>query len=106
MPLVASLLSLTNPTQSQIVVFNPPKAFQEMIVDLDTRNGAKKSKEALIKRIVAVEGDTVFVKGGKLFVNNEAVDEPFINEKPNYEYGPITVGEGEVLVLGDNRNNR
>jgi len=92
------------PKRREIVVFNPPEKFREMIVDLDQVNGEKKSKEALIKRVVAVEGDVVYVKGRVLYVNEEAQDEPFTAERPNYEYGPVRVGPGQVLVLGDNRN--
>jgi signal peptidase I len=78
-----------------VVVFNPPNAYVEM-----TGN-----TEALIKRVVAVEGDTVEVKGRKLFINGVEQDEPFINEQPDYTLDPVTVPRGCLLVLGDNRNH-
>lgn len=81
-----------------VVVFNPPPAFQEY-------TGVDRTGEALIKRVVALEGDVVEVKnGGNLYINGEQQDEPFTNEKAKYEFGPTRVPKGCVLVLGDNRN--
>lgn len=81
-----------------VVVFNPPPRFNDVV-------GGDRSGDALIKRIVAVAGDTVEIKnGGTLYLNGEAQDEPFTNEAARYDFGPVTVPEGCVLVLGDNRN--
>jgi len=67
---------IRSPNRNEIVVFNPPQNFRDLVGD-----GSKKAKEALIKRIVAVEGDQVEVKmGGKLFVNGVMQDEPFTAE--------------------------
>jgi len=91
-------------SRNEVVVFNPPSSFQKLV---ETNYGinSKKRKEALIKRIVAVEGDTAVIKGGKLYINNELKDEPFTNEDAAYDFGPVSVPPGEVLVLGDNRNH-
>jgi signal peptidase I len=78
-----------------VVVFNPPETYIEL-----TGN-----TEALIKRVVAVEGDSVEVRGRKLFVNDVIQDEPFINEEPDYSLDKVTVPKGCLLVLGDNRNH-
>ena len=90
--------------RKEVVVFNPPITFRQ-IMDVNYGTNSKKSKEALIKRIVAVEGDTVQVTGGKLYVNGEKQDEPFTAEDAAYEFGPVEVPRGDVLVLGDNRNH-
>lgn len=90
--------------RNEVVVFNPPESFQK-IVSGSYGGNTKRTKEALIKRIVAVEGDEVKVRGGKLFVNGEKKDEPFTAEDAEYEYGPVTVPINNVLVLGDNRNH-
>ena len=58
----------------------------------------------LIKRLVATAGDRVAVRRGRLFVNGEAVDEPFLSEPPAYTLDEVTVPPGTVFVLGDNRN--
>mmetsp|Transcript_52023 Transcript_52023/g.145205 ORF Transcript_52023/g.145205 Transcript_52023/m.145205 type:complete len:251 (+) Transcript_52023:679-1431(+) len=81
-----------------VVVFNPPPTFNEIV-------GDDRSGEALIKRIVAIEGDIVEVKnGGFLYINGERQEESFTNEKAAYAFGPVTVPPGCVFVLGDNRN--
>lgn len=89
--------------RNEVVVFTPPKSFQDI---MENEYGDKsRAKEALIKRIVAVEGDKVEVKRGKLYVNGEVQDEPFTAEDAEYQFGPVVVPKGNVLVLGDNRNH-
>jgi len=90
--------------RTEVVVFNPPRSFREMMLQ-DYGQDAAKAKEALIKRIIAIEGDEVEVKGGKLFVNCEEQVESYIAEDAEYEFGPVTVPKDAVLVLGDNRNH-
>ena len=85
--------------RTEVVVFNPPQAFKDIVGD------SSKGKEALIKRIVAIEGDRVEVKRGKLFINGVEQEEPFKAEDAEYEFGPVVVPAGNVLVLGDNRNH-
>lgn len=64
----------------------------------------------LVKRVIAVEGDTVDIHfdTGKVFVNNVELNEPYTLE-PTYSNSgttfPIKVKEGACFVLGDNRNH-
>jgi signal peptidase I len=66
----------------------------------------------LIKRIVAVAGDTVELRNKKLYVNGEQVmdphayfEDPQINTSgPRDNFGPMTVPAGKFFVLGDNRD--
>ena len=60
--------------------------------------------EDLIKRIIGIPGDTITVQDGVLSVNGVAVDEPYINAPPAYN-GTWQVPEGNLFVLGDNRND-
>lgn len=59
---------------------------------------------ALIKRVIAVEGDEVEVRGGNLYLNGASMYEPYVRERARYSLGPVTVPTGAVFVLGDNRN--
>ncbi|MBQ5315170.1 MAG: signal peptidase I [Oscillospiraceae bacterium] len=67
--------------------------------------------EPIIKRVIAKPGQTVTVdyEIGAVYVDGVEIDEPYINE-PTYtgsariEY-PITLGEGEYFIMGDNRNH-
>lgn len=62
--------------------------------------------EDLVKRIVGIPGDRVSVSGGKLYVNGEAQDEPYLLEQDfNGEDAEVEVLDGEVFVMGDNRND-
>jgi signal peptidase I len=78
-----------------IVVFHAPPVLVEAGYD---------PKAALIKRVVGQPGDAVEVRGGELLRNGTAVAEPWRQEPIDYSFGPLTVPEGNVLVLGDNRN--
>jgi len=78
------------PERGDIIVFEPPEVLH--------------SSEDYIKRVIGLPGDTVEMKNGKVYVNDQALSEPYLYEPLDYEYGPVTVPEGDLLVLGDNRN--
>lgn len=64
----------------------------------------------LVKRIIAMEGDTVDIDfaTGDVSVNGEILDEPYIAElttTPGDVIFPITLGKDQVFVMGDNRNH-
>ncbi len=84
---------VSKPKAGDVVVFLP--------------NGNKKS-HYYIRRVVAVPGDTVQVKDGALYVNDEIYKEKVdvaSMEDAGIAADPIKLGSDEYFVLGDNRNN-
>ena len=63
--------------------------------------------EDLIKRVVAVAGDTVVARDGVLYVNNQPLTEPYVQPGAGTFRldEAVTVPEGQVFVMGDNREN-
>lgn len=58
-----------------------------------------------IKRVIAVPGDTIEIKEGRVFVNQQLQNESYILSKTRGSYPLSTVPEGHIFVMGDNRNN-
>jgi len=68
-----------------------------------------------IKRVVGVAGDTIEIKDKQLYVNGEAITKPYANftgndimkatAGPRDNMGPVKVPEGNIFVMGDNRDN-
>ena len=68
------------------------------------------SNQPIVKRIIATEGQTVDIDFnlGQVYVDGELLDEDYINDYTYREEGtvfPLTVPEGEVFLMGDNRNH-
>ena len=82
------------PRRGDVVVFSPTDKLRE-----------QNFKDAFIKRVIGLPGETVEVRGGTVYVNGEALREKYIEEAPDYKYGPVEVPGDRYLVLGDNRNN-
>lgn len=81
------------PQRGDVVVFNPT---DELI--------RQNFKDAFIKRVIALPGETVEVRNGKVYVNGKTLTEDYIADNPEYQWGPSVVPRGAYLVLGDNRN--
>ena len=77
------------PQRGDIIVFDSPQ---------DPRSD-------LIKRIIALPGDTVEIRDDKVIVNGSPLAEPYILEPPHYLMLPEEIPPDHYFVLGDNRNN-
>ncbi len=86
-----------------VYFFSKPQAGDIVVFDDPTGQ-----KETLIKRVIAVEGQTVDVDGGRVYVDGEPLDEPYTHGKrtePQVVPLPYTVPPGHIWVMGDNRTN-
>ncbi len=76
--------------------------------DIVVIDGAKGNGELLIKRVIALEYDTVEINDGIVKVNDKVLDEDYVMagyNNPEDDYAKITVPRGHVFYLGDNRGN-
>lgn len=84
------------PQRGDIVVFHPPGQLVDLGYD---------GRQAFIKRIIGVPGETLQVRQGQLLLNGQPLAEPYRMESPSYETPALTVPPGYLFVLGDNRND-
>lgn len=61
-------------------------------------------REPYIKRVIGLPGDKITVTGGKVYINDVPISEPYIKAPPSYE-GTWRVPQDSLFVLGDNRNS-
>lgn len=84
-----------DPQQGEIVVFANPDASDPVA-------------KILIKRIIAVGGQTVDIRNGKVYVDGELLDETYVHGKVS-DLGtvkmPVQIPQGYVWLMGDNRPN-
>ena len=60
--------------------------------------------KVLIKRIIAVPGDTILIKEGNVYVNGNKIDEPYLKDgTTNGEIGLTEIPENGYFCMGDNR---
>ena len=64
------------------------------------------SKTSYIKRVIGIEGDHIKIENGKVYLNGAELEEPYLRDGITTEsslFTDITVPEGYVFVMGDNR---
>lgn len=83
--------------------FVEPKRFDIVVFPFK-----ENKNQLLIKRIIGMPGETVQIIEGKVYINGYELNENYGNaiiESAGLASEPITLGEDEYFVLGDNRNN-
>jgi signal peptidase I len=92
-----SIYPMNIPQRGEVVVFEYP---------------GDRTKD-YIKRVIALPGETIEIRDGRVFIDNEPLDEDYLSEG-EFTYcnvgsecnrGPVTVPPGSIFVMGDNRSN-
>ncbi len=96
-------------SDKKILVFNTPKRGDIVVF----RYPEDPSRD-FIKRVIAIEGDTIEIKDKKVYINGVEIKEDyvrytdsFIHPKkldPRDNFGPVVVPKGKIFVMGDNRD--
>ena len=81
----------TEPQRGDVIVFAPPDVI--------------KSEDDYLKRVIGLPGETVEMKDGNVYIDGNSLNEPYLDEAVDYAFGPVTVPDDSLLVLGDNRNS-
>jgi signal peptidase I len=91
--------------RGDIIVFRPPMyppaPYWQHLLGLP---GFDDKYEDYIKRIIGLPGETVRIADGSVYINGVRLLEPYVAAATNYS-NEWTVPEGQLFVLGDNRNN-
>lgn len=95
----ALLVPWKTPQRGDVVVFRYPK---DRSIDY-------------IKRVIGQPGDTVTIKNKVVYINGKAIDDPHAHftslqifsgqVSPRDNFGPVTVPDGHIFAMGDNRDN-
>jgi signal peptidase I len=86
----------SDPKRSDVVVFDAPEEAARACGQGGT----------YVKRLVALPGETVSASGGKVFVNGEQLEEPYLRQGHRFtsDFGPVTLRTDEYWMMGDNRD--
>ena len=108
------MLRFNDPQRGDIMVFKPPAGADENACGGRNPEGTacakptdKRSDTNFIKRVVAVGGDRLSVRAGRVYINGKLQDEPFIRTDDECSIcnlpRPITIPEDHFFMMGDNR---
>ena len=84
----------TAPQRGDIILFNPVEKLQEQGYDLP-----------FVKRIIGLPGETIVIKDGQVYINDQPLVEDYIIDPAAYIHESDQIPEGSYFVLGDSRNN-
>lgn len=114
---VARLMGVQGPSMiptlqdgDRLLVLNSHLCGEYQVGDIVIASKASFDDDPIVKRVIATEGQTVDIDFalGRVYVDGVLLEEDYINDLTYREEGtsfPLTVPEGEVFLMGDNRNH-
>ena len=105
---------LGDPARGDVIVFDSPMEadgdgetiFGALVRHVTESLGLSSPDSALIKRIIARGGETIEIRQNRVYIDGQPLDEPYLKDGSSMpSYGPFTVPEGWVFVMGDNRSS-
>ena len=105
------------PNRGDIVVFKAPPSLDtassksgnpvsRFFRSIGVALGVTEDQTVLIKRVIALPGETVSARGGHVYVGQDVLIEPYLPPGViTSDFGPVKVPAGEVWLMGDNRAN-
>lgn len=117
----------TLPKRGEIITFEKPAKIKYTYQEVDKNNPIAKydekigvewfiynfleiGKDSYIKRVIALPGEHVEIKDGKVYINKQELDEPYLQDRivtsvegPGFD--DFIVPENYIFAMGDNRNN-
>lgn len=97
-----------NPTykNGQLLATSVPQSYEDIEHDDIIVFYNSHEKKVLIKRVIAMEGDTIEIRDGKAYINGKPEPHEFESiMNPGMIHEPTAVPANSVFVMGDNRNN-
>lgn len=106
---------LQAPARGEVAIFLSPESpdglckdpLRRIALDLALLIGFTENNPCrdFIKRIIGLPGEEVEIRSGRVFINGQRLQEPYVTEKGQDSWGPKALGADEYFVLGDNRTN-
>ena len=102
-----------DPRRGDVVVFDSPtaepddsafpvKVLREALEAVGVR---KPGEQELIKRVIGLPGETLSCREGRVFIDGRLLEEPYLVEGMVTDCDEVTVPEGMLFMMGDNRTN-
>ena len=117
----------TLPSRGEIITFEEPAKISYSLSEIDSNNPVAKynekkgfewfvnnfleiGKRSYIKRVIALPGEHVEIKDGKVYINDNELDEPYlqdgvVTDVVGVGFFDFVVPENCVFAMGDNRNH-
>lgn len=96
---LSSLLPFVNSDREEVIFPFSAPSLGDVVIFHFPRDPSRD----FVKRVIGVPGDVVEIKQGRVFLNGEEIDEPYVTHPDQGSMAPRSIPENSFFVLGDNR---